>query len=208
MILIVGLGNPGEKYAKTRHNFGFMVADALVANADESFVRRDKWRAEVAELKVTGRADKVIIAKPQTFMNLSGEAVTALMQFYKLEPKDLWVIADDLDLPLGKIRVRHGGETGGHHGLESIVAMVDSKEFNRIRLGIRGQEARDMHLDNQIDTTVFVTSNFADQEWLVAQRVIQSTIGIIKEGIEAGELKAHSYELDGFDAHAGDNIVE
>src|SRR6266498_1736979 len=133
MLLIIGLGNPGKEYANTRHNFGFMVVDAMASSLGLTWTTNKKFRADVAEMPKNHSHDSVWLVKPTTFMNLSGESVGAVTQFHKVEPKNIWVIADDLDLPLGKIRVRHGGESGGHRGLESIEQHLNSQDFTRIR---------------------------------------------------------------------------
>lgn len=200
MILIVGLGNPTEKYAQTRHNFGFMVLDALAATHKVSFREAKKFRTEVAELE--GFGTKVMLVKPQTYMNLSGEAVGALAHFYKVEPKRIWVVADDLDLPLGKIRVRHGGEAGGHHGLESIRDHLKSNDYVRIRMGIRGPELRELHAQRGVATNDFVLTEFNPRERQLAENAIQLAAGIIDQGLQEEALKAHTHEVDGYDEAA------
>ena len=129
-VLVVGLGNPGAEYAITRHNVGFMAVDAL-AGADA------KWKSEKNALTSTANIDgrRVIFAKPQTFMNLSGNAVLALMTFYKIPLENLIVIHDDMDLPVGKLREKIGGGSAGHNGIRSIDANVGN-EYRRIRIGI------------------------------------------------------------------------
>src|SRR3989338_5132837 len=116
MKLIVGLGNPGEKYKNTRHNAGFMV-DARVAEAFgfEKFKDAEKFKCQLTEGLIAG--EKVILAKPQTYMNLSGQAVQLLQNFYKLEPTDVLIIYDDVEIPLGSLRIREGGTSGGHNGI-------------------------------------------------------------------------------------------
>jgi len=201
MLLLIGLGNPGKEYESTRHNCGFMVVDAFASSHNASFSPQSKFKSEIAEFLLHER--KIIVAKPQTFMNLSGESVGTIARFYKIEPKNIWVVADDLDLPLGKIRVRHNGETGGHHGLDSIKNALQTSDFSRIRLGIRGSELRQEHVNSNIDTSSFVTSNFTAQEQLLIDRAINLTVNLIEEGIASGELTAHSYEVDGFDERVG-----
>ena len=133
MKLIVGLGNPGARYARSRHNVGFLVAEQFARAHDLAFARK-RFNAELAEGNVAGA--RVLIAKPQTFMNLSGDAVGKLFAFYKIAPPDLLVVYDDLDLPLGKMRLRPKGGAGGHHGMESIIARVGTSDFPRLRVGI------------------------------------------------------------------------
>ena len=132
MFLIVGLGNPGIEYAGTRHNVGFLVADAL-AQAYNFSAFRDKFDGEIAEGKIGG--ERVYLLKPQTYMNLSGNAVVKAAHFYKILPENIVVIHDDLDLPVGKIKAKLGGGAGGHNGLKSIDAAISSN-YNRIRIGV------------------------------------------------------------------------
>jgi len=134
--LVVGLGNPGKEYEGTRHNIGFAVLDRLAEKFGCSF--RSKWRfsAKIAEA-AAGDAGKVVLAKPQTFMNRSGTAVNTLLQWLKVEPSQLLVIVDDADLPLGQIRLRIAGGSGGHNGLRSIIETLGgNEEFARLRVGI------------------------------------------------------------------------
>ena len=134
MILVVGLGNPGAKYKNTYHNVGFEVADALAARLGVKFTK-DACDAKIAECKKAG----VIIAKPQTYMNLSGESVRALMDFYKLDEEDLVVICDDINLSVGQVRIRPKGSAGGHNGIKSIIQHIGTQEFTRIRIGVGGK---------------------------------------------------------------------
>lgn len=131
--LIVGLGNPGREYKNTRHNLGFLVLDHLVKRHDTSFDKRSmkaKWTV------MMGNDEKVILAKPQTFVNLSGQSIRALLNYFDLTEKELAVVHDDLDLPLGKVRKKNGGGSGGHNGLKSIIEELGTGEFSRIRIGI------------------------------------------------------------------------
>ena len=136
MKLIVGLGNPGKEYAQTHHNVGFMVLDRLA----------QKNGIEVIDLKgkaLTGKGmicgEKVLLAKPQTYMNLSGESVRALSDYYKIEPQDILIIYDDIDLEPGKMRIRKSGSAGSHNGMKSIVQHLGTTEFPRLRVGIGGK---------------------------------------------------------------------
>jgi PTH1 family peptidyl-tRNA hydrolase len=133
MKLIVGLGNPGPHYAATRHNVGFRTVDRIAAAAGWAWsAHRD--RAELASGLLEGM--KIVLAKPQTYMNDSGIAVGALVRFYKIDLADLLVICDDLDLPVGRVRLRARGSSGGQHGMESIIARLGSSDFARLRIGI------------------------------------------------------------------------
>jgi PTH1 family peptidyl-tRNA hydrolase len=142
--LIVGLGNPGQRYAHSRHNVGFMVVERFAHAHDMRFSRK-RFNAEIAEGEIDGT--RVMLAKPQTYMNLSGEAVGKLYKFYKIEPHDLIVVYDDLDLPLGKTRMRAKGSAGGHHGMESIIARIGTSDFPRLRVGI-GRPNPDADIDH------------------------------------------------------------
>ena len=133
MKLIVGLGNPGKDYEKTRHNAGFMCIDEVAKKLNMSFDTK-KFKALIAMGFVGG--EKVILMKPQTYMNLSGEAVGECARFYNVDLEDILVISDDLDLPIGKIRLRAKGSSGGQNGLKNIIAHLGSQEFKRIRIGI------------------------------------------------------------------------
>ena len=133
MKLIVGLGNPGKEYEGTRHNCGFMVIDKL---AEKLNVNIDLSKFKGLYTKFKYRGEDVILLKPQTYMNLSGESVNALMQFFKIEKDDLLVIYDDLDMPVGKLRLRKTGSAGGHNGIKNIIAHLNSQDFKRIRVGI------------------------------------------------------------------------
>jgi len=141
--LIVGLGNPGSEYRDTRHNVGFMVADALVDRWRVS----DQWREKFDALliKTMVGEESVILAKPLTFMNLSGQAVQALAGFYKIELADIFVVTDDVALPLGRLRARREGGAGGHNGLKSIIQSLGTQAFARMRVGVgRGDDRRDL----------------------------------------------------------------
>jgi PTH1 family peptidyl-tRNA hydrolase len=136
--LIVGLGNPGREYAHTRHNAGFMVLDQLAERWKARWSREKKFVARVA--KADRNSERLILCEPETFMNASGEAVGALATFYRVPVDRLLVVVDDADLPLGEIRLRARGSSGGHHGLESIEQHLATREFARLRIGIgRGQ---------------------------------------------------------------------
>ncbi len=131
--MIAGLGNPGKKYEKTRHNTGFLVLDEVLKKLDISL---DKERFNAAYTVYKHKGEKIFFVKPLTYMNSSGEAVSALMRYYKLEPEDLIVIHDDLDLPVGKIRIREKGSSGGQKGMASIMEHLGTQDIKRIRVGI------------------------------------------------------------------------
>jgi PTH1 family peptidyl-tRNA hydrolase len=138
--LVVGLGNPGSKYQGTRHNLGFEVVDRLAqGGARPAFTR--KFEGQLAEAEIDFR--RVLLLKPETFMNLSGRSVGQAMRFYKLEPADLLVVCDDLSLPLGKLRIRPGGSDGGQKGLRDIAAHLGTEQFSRLRIGLGDRENND-----------------------------------------------------------------
>lgn len=173
--LVVGLGNPGADYAATRHNAGFLVVDelALLLHAD---VRRRECGALTGEAEPDGK--RIILAKPQTYMNQSGEAVRRLLQKYGVAPGECLVVYDDMDLPLGRLRLRPAGGAGGHRGMLSIIAALGTEEFPRLRVGIgRGRDAVEHAL-----------GRFTPAEMPVAREVIgaaaRAVLLAVTEGIE------------------------
>lgn len=156
MKLIVGLGNPGAEYEGTRHNMGFRVVETFAARYRVALDRHEK-NAMVGSGRVAGNA--VVLAKPLTFMNVSGSAVSLLVRAHLETPADLLVVYDDVDLPLGKIRLREGGSPGTHNGMKSIVAALGTDRFPRLRFGIRGEE-----LDGRRDLADFVLDRFEPEE--------------------------------------------
>ena len=181
MKLVVGLGNPGLQYATTRHNVGFMAVD-LVANQLQTQVDRPFQRALVGQGDHRGR--KVLLAKPQTYMNLSGEAVSRLLRWYKLEPADLTVIYDDLDLEPGRLRIRARGGTGGHRGLSSIISTLGTGDFARIRLGIGRPPS------NGPDVPDWVLSRPAPGEEEAINRTLAMVPEVLWEIVEKGPESA------------------
>ena len=134
--LVVGLGNPGDKYENTRHNVGFLVADQLGERADLP-IQRLRFKALTNTAVLGGQG--ALLMKPVTYMNLSGEAVGEAARFYKLDPAHVLVVSDDVDLPLGKLRIRTGGSAGGHNGLKSIIQHLGSDQFPRLKVGVGGK---------------------------------------------------------------------
>ena len=184
MIMIVGLGNPDSKYQYSRHNAGFMVIEKLakallpVGRSEKAWEVKKEFSAEICKVD-----EKSVLVKPHTYMNRSGISVKNLMDFYKITVADLWVIHDDIDLPLGKIRIRRGGSSGGHNGVESIIQSLPSEEFIRFRLGIgRGKldvkRTTDINLSRQA-IEKFVLSPFKDREAGDVKKMIKNTIKTI-----------------------------
>ncbi len=176
--LIVGLGNPGREYRLTRHNVGFMLLDRLAVKLDLRFTRLQS-KALVADGLYQER--KIILAKPQTFMNLSGQAVQGLMRFYKLPLDRLLVVHDHLDLPLGTLRLRPDGGAGGQRGMESILARLGSDDFARLRLGIGRPPG-------QMDPAAYVLQEFSTAEQAVLSemlnRAAEAVLTWVTDGLE------------------------
>lgn len=185
MKLIVGLGNPGQEYSNNRHNIGFMC---LKHFSKEHKIEFDKKQADARIGRGNIEGLDVVLAKPQTYMNLSGKSVNRLMNKYKLKPEDIIVIHDDMDLPLGKVRIRMGGSSGGHKGINSIIAEVGTREFIRIKVGIGrpGKEEDDRSYDR--DIVDYVLSNFSHDEKKQLEpsisKVSNALLCLITEGLE------------------------
>ncbi len=174
--LIIGLGNPGGKYARTRHNVGFTTVDAIAGKFGFPSWRR-LFKAQVAEGSLAGK--RVVLVKPQTFMNLSGEAVRSIMGWYKVTPRDLLVVYDDMDLPLGTIRIREHGSSGGHRGVQSIIEWVKTQEFPRLRIGIARPQAQ--------GAAGYVLATFSPEERPIVESIIarstEAVETLVAEGI-------------------------
>ncbi len=183
MYLIVGLGNPGEKYRYTKHNVGFMVLDYF-ASVHNISISKIKHKAVLGEGKIG--QEKVILAKPQTYMNLSGESVQELMHWYKGDISKLIVVYDDVDLDVGRIRIRPSGSSGTHNGMKSIIYMLNSDEFPRVRIGIGKQP-------DYMDLADYVMSRFSDDEIPLMEEAIKKSAlaieEIIKEDVTAAMNK-------------------
>ena len=189
MKLIVGLGNPGRGYASNRHNTGFMCLNYF---AKTQGIRLDKkqGKARTGAGEVAG--DKVTLARPQTYMNLSGESVSRLVRKFDINLNDLVVIHDDLDLPLGKIRIRHGGGSGGHKGIDSIISLLDSQDFSRLRIGI-GRPTSGPAQISEADIISYVLSDFTPEEKRtvtgVIPRVSEAILCLLTEGLSSAMNK-------------------
>ena len=185
--LVVGLGNPGEAYAPTRHNVGFRCISCF-ARLQGIPLDRLQCRARVGTGSIDG--DEVVVAKPRTFMNASGESVRLLVKKYEVLFHDLVVVHDDLDLPLGKIRLRQGGGSGGHKGMDSIIACLGSQDFPRIRIGIGRPEGGE---EGEEETVAHVLGAFSAQESKIIDETIPKVVEALRcfliEGIEAAMNK-------------------
>ena len=181
--LIVGLGNPGAEYAKTRHNAGFLLAEKLAEQWQAGWTNERKFQARVARAECAGK--KVLLCEPQTFMNLSGETVGDVAGFYQLPLPQLIVAVDDADLPFGEIRLRPGGSSGGHHGLESIEQHLGSREFARLRIGI-GRK------DGARQITNYVLGKFEPAEQELLEKILERAANQVECWLAAGLQKAMS----------------
>jgi PTH1 family peptidyl-tRNA hydrolase len=180
--LIVGLGNPGAKYARTRHNVGFQLVEMLAERWRAGWTAEKRFQARLARAERNGRT--VILGEPQTFMNASGEAVGAVAAFYQVPASRLLVAVDDADLPLGEIRLRPRGSSGGHHGLESVEQHLGTREFARLRLGI-GRTA-----DGRRDIVDHVLAPFAGDEAELAGWMLTAACGQAECWLDGGIEKA------------------
>ncbi len=194
MRLIVGLGNPGSKFEYTRHNIGFMVVERLVKDRFSLLPSLKVWKKEEKFLSEVCKADDYIVSKPQTYMNLAGLAVAKIANFYKVNTSDILVVHDDIDLPIGKIRIRVGGASAGHHGIDSIIKNLGSSDFVRIRLGIgRGKldkphgEGHNLH---RHEVEKFVVSPFRDNEGGEVKKLIKNAVEAVEIALDKGIEKA------------------
>jgi peptidyl-tRNA hydrolase, PTH1 family len=186
--LVVGLGNPGPRYATTRHNLGFMVADLLAERMGASFKAHKKSGAEVITGRLAGHP--VVLGKPRSYMNESGRQVAALAKFYSVAPADLIIIHDELDIEFGKIRLKYGGGVAGHNGLRSVAAALSTNDFHRVRIGIGRPPGRK-------DPAAFVLENFRAAERpevpVICEQAADATELLIKLGLEAAQNQVHSW---------------
>jgi len=193
MKLIIGLGNPGPNYAKTRHNFGFLVLDMLKNELGVSgdWQTNAKFDAEICDAEPAA-GEKIILARPQTMMNLSGQAVKAIAGFYQIPARDIWVVHDDFDLPLGVLRLSQDSGSAGHKGVESVCNALGSKAFVRFRLGIRpvGQTFFSTFFKKLVSTNKFVLQKFSKAEQPIVEATAQKTVQAIKTALQAGTDKA------------------
>lgn len=175
MKLVVGLGNPGEKYEKTRHNVGFRVCDALRKNLKlEEWKYEKKYDAEIAS------DDKVVLMKPQTFMNLSGKSVSEYVRFFKVDPKNVFIVYDDIDLLFGSVRYRDKGSSAGHKGVQSIIDLLGTSEIPRIKVGIG-------HEEKKIPTEAFVLQKFNEDEEKKLPEIIRAVLKETNLRVESTE---------------------
>ena len=184
--LIVGLGNPGPKYDRTRHNIGFEIVDALAKSfPGVSLTANKRFQGEVGEFRSGG--DRVALIKPTTYMNNSGQAVRAVLDWYKLDVGSVLVIYDDMDLPMGKLRMRLSGGAGGHNGMKSIISHLGTKEFPRLRVGIGSTEKGD---ERDRAVVSHVLGRFAPEDRKIVDAVIPMAVDAIDLSLRKGVERA------------------
>ena len=185
---IVGLGNPGQDYINNRHNIGFLLLEKLSKKYDSKFVLKNKLKSHYCEYKINECTFRLFM--PNTFMNNSGDAVRAIIDWYKIDIKNLFIISDDIDLPLGKIRFRKKGSSGGHNGLKSIIKALNSEDFNRIKIGIGAPHCVDK--TKARNTISHVLGNISSQENLILEKVFKQLI----ESLEQLNIKNEDYIIN------------
>ena len=193
-IYIIGLGNPGKKYSQSRHNIGFLLLENLSKKYNSNFLLKDKLKSSCSEFKINDSTYRLFL--PNTFMNNSGDAVRAIVDWYKIKLDQIFVIVDDKDLPLGKIRFRKKGSSGGHNGLKSIIEKLQTQNFNRIRIGIGSPPL--IEGTNNYNTISHVLGNISLEEKSTLDKVYERVI----ESLEQINIKKEEFimnELNSFD---------
>ncbi len=198
MKLIVGLGNPGEKYEKTRHNMGFMVLEQFLKDYESvgktAWENTPKFKSDIAEFEwkpKVGKAEKVILVKPKTYMNNSGMAVNLIASYYKISPDDIWIIHDELDLPMGTMKIRLGGSSAGQNGVESIMQTLKTEKFWRFRMGIGLSHNHDKMSKHVIPNAEdYVLGNFTPTERKKAKVLIKRGAQALETALEEDLGKA------------------
>ena len=176
-IYLIGLGNPGKKYAKSRHNIGFLLLENLSKKYNSNFLLKDKLKSSCSEFKINNSTYRLFL--PNTFMNNSGDAVRAIVDWYKINLDQIFVIVDDKDLPLGKIRFRKKGSSGGHNGLKSIIEKLQTNNFNRIRIGIGSPPL--IKGTKNYNTISHVLGNISLEEKTILDKVYKRVIKSLEE---------------------------
>jgi len=197
-IYLIGLGNPGKKYSKSRHNIGFLVLENLSRKYNSNFSLKDKLKSFCSEFKINNSTYRLFL--PNTFMNNSGDAVRAIVDWYKIDLDQIFIIVDDKDLPLGKIRFRKRGSSGGHNGLKSIIEKLQTHDFNRIRIGI-GSPPSNKEIKN-INTISHVLGNISLEEKLILDKVYKRVI----ESLEQITIKKEEYIMNELNSFNKDQI--
>lgn len=185
--LIVGLGNPGKEYEKTRHNAGFMALDKI-AEKFGAGSPKTKNKAQIMDCRISGK--RVLLVKPQTYMNLSGEAVGPLARYYKVASQNVFVIFDDISLPVGGIRLRKKGSAGGHNGIKSLISHLGSEDFPRLKIGVGAKPHPDADLKNHV--LGGIPKNELPDFEKALQNAVLATEEMLKSGIESAMNKFNS----------------
>jgi PTH1 family peptidyl-tRNA hydrolase len=184
-MLVIGLGNPGKEYERTRHNIGFMVADRLLVEKSSAHFSR-KWGDDYTDLRIAGT--KIWLVKPQTYMNRSGESVARFAGYFKVKPQDILVVHDDLDMVAGRVKVVSGGGAGGHNGIRSIIHHLGTKDFPRIKFGI-GRPG-DMEATARMPVERYVLTRFSSEESTLVDERISRCITAIEQVVQNGVVSA------------------
>lgn len=187
--LLVGLGNPGVKYDRTRHNIGFEAIDVLAQRWQIKLAEQRKFQGIFGE-GMGAHRDKIRLLKPQTFMNLSGQSIRAVVDWYKLSPEAVLVIYDDMDLPIGKLRLRQSGSAGGHNGMKSTIAHLGTQNFPRLRVGIGNP--KDQATGSNGEVVSHVLGRFSGKEAQIVSEVLQLVVDAIELSLKQGVPKAMS----------------
>ncbi len=174
---IIGLGNPGKEYARSRHNIGFLLVEKLSSKYNSKFTLKNKIKSFYSEIKINNYNYKLFM--PNTFMNQSGDAIRAIVNWYKIDIEQLYIIVDDMDLPIGKIRFRNKGSSGGHNGLKSIITKLQTDDFKRIRIGIGSPPL--LKESKTYNTISHVLGNFSPAENLILDKVYEKLIESIEK---------------------------
>ena len=197
-IYLIGLGNPGKKYSKNRHNIGFLLLEKLSKKYNSNFLSKDKLKSSCSEFKINDSTYRLFL--PNTFMNNSGDAVRAIVDWYKINLDQVFIIVDDKDLPLGKIRFRKKGSSGGHNGLKSIIEKLQTQNFNRIRIGIGTPTL--IKGTNNFNTISHVLGNISLEEKSILDKVYKTVI----ESLEQLNTKKEDYIMNKLNSFDKDQI--
>ena len=197
-IYIIGLGNPGKKYSKNRHNIGFLLLENLSKKYNSNFSLKDKLKSSFSEFKIKDSTYRLFL--PNTFMNNSGDAVRSIVDWYKINLDQLFIIVDDKDLPLGKIRFRKKGSSGGHNGLKSIIEKLQTQNFNRIRIGIGSPPS--IQGTNNFNTVSHVLGNISQEEKSTLDKVYKHVI----ESLEKLNSKKEEFIINELNSFNKDKI--
>jgi len=193
-IYLIGLGNPGKKYSNNRHNIGFLILENFSRKHNANFIFKDKLKSLSSEFKINDSTYRLFL--PNTFMNNSGEAVRAIVDWYKINLDQIFIIVDDKDLPLGKIRFRKKGSSGGHNGLKNIIEKLQTQNFNRIRIGIGSPPS--INGKNNFNTVSHVLGNISSEEKSILDKVYKKVIDSFEQ-LNTKKEELFINELNSFD---------